>query len=97
MTIQSITGNTNNVVLQSKSTVNEKVKNVGEQTQDSVDITEIAKNISSALNSSQTTSVINEQRVSEIKTALEQGTYAISAEQIADKMIQMEGEQFNSR
>ena len=97
MTIQSITGNTNNVVLQSKSAVNEKVKDVGGQAKDSVDITDIAKNISTALNTSQTTSVINEQRVSEIKSALEQGTYTINAEQIADKMIQMEGEQFNSR
>jgi negative regulator of flagellin synthesis FlgM len=97
MTIQSITGNTNNVVLQSKSTANTKVKDVGEQTKDSVDITEVAKKITSALNSTKTSSVINEERVSAIKNSLEQGTYTINAEQIADKMIQMEGEQFNSR
>ncbi len=97
MTIQSITGNTNNVVLQSKSTANAKVKDVGEQTKDSIDITEVAKKISSALNSTKTASVINEERVSAIKNALEQGTYSINAEQVANKMIQMEGEQFNSR
>ncbi len=97
MTIQSITGNTNNVVLQSKSTANAKVKDVGEQTKDSIDITDVAKKISSALNSTKTASVINEERVSAIKNALEQGTYSINAEQVANKMIQMEGEQFNSR
>jgi negative regulator of flagellin synthesis FlgM len=96
MSIQSITGNTTNVVLQSKSTTNEKVKDIGGQTNDSVDITEVAKEISNVLNSTKTTSIINEERVSEIKSALEQGTYTINAEKIADKMIQMEGEQFNS-
>lgn len=96
MTIQSITGNTTNVVLQSKSTTNEKVKDIGGQTNDSVDITEVAKEISNVLNSTKTTSIINEERVSAIKTSLEQGTYTINAEQIADKMIQMESEQFNS-
>jgi len=92
MTIQSLTSKTNNVVLPSKNNQPEKAKNTGidktEQTKDTVDITAVAKEINKASEISE--SSVNQERVTAIKNALADGSYAINPEKIAEKMIQME-------
>lgn len=101
MTIQPLTGKPNNVVSPSKSAQNEKVQNTNVQTtekaKDSVDITTVAKEITKAFESSKSTPAINKERVEEVRKALAEGTFPINAEKIAEKMIQMEREQYNSR
>jgi len=100
MTIQPLTGKQNHVVSPSKSTQNEKVQSTDVQTtkkeNDNVDITIVAKKITEAFESSKTTPAINEKRVEEVRKALENGTYPINAEKIAEKMIEVEREQFNN-
>lgn len=92
MTIQSLTGKTNNVVLPSKSNQAENAKNTSidttKQTEDTVDITAVAKEINKASEASDST--VNQERVTAIKNALADRTYAINAEKIATKMIEME-------
>lgn len=100
MTIQSISGKTNTVALTSKSATQETTKNTESKTTnkpgEKVDITVVAKEITKALgSSSKATPAINEERVQAVKKALSEGTYPINAEKIAEKMIQMEREQFN--
>jgi len=101
MTIQSLTGKTNNIVVPAKSTSNSKAKNTPESTTssspDQVNITAVAQEITKAFESSHSTSVINEDRVNAVKQALREGTYVINAESIAEKMIQMEQDQLDSR
>ncbi len=98
MTIQSLSSKTNSLVLPSKSTENGKIKNADtqatEKPEDSLAMTAAAKEIIKTFDSS---SAVNKERVSAIKTALENGSYQINADQIATKMTQMENDQFNSR
>jgi flagellar biosynthesis anti-sigma factor FlgM len=81
-------------VLPTKSTAIEKTK--GSETQankkldDHVDFTAVAKEITKAFESSDTSHIINKTRVNEVKQALTDGTYPINTERIAEKMIQME-------
>ena len=100
MTIQPLTGKQNHVVSPSKSSVTEKAQNTNVHTtkkaDDNVDITTVAKKITQAFESSKTTPAINEKRVEEVRKALENGTYPINAEKIAEKMIEVEREQFNN-
>ena len=90
MTIQSL-GKANNIVLPSKTTPNNKVDSSSPQSPlkstDNVDITVAAKQISESSDSS---SMIDQDRVDEIKKALDEGVYQVDANRIADKMIQME-------
>lgn len=92
MSIQSL-GKTNTIVLPSKSAQSEKTKGAVQQPsstpKDSVDITPVAKEITKALETSETSSV-NQERIQAVKKALDEGTYSIDAEKIAGKMIQME-------
>ena len=98
MTIQHITNKTNNTVLPSNSTPKEKIASTdtqaAKQSKDSVDMSAVAKEITRAFGSSESTSPINEERVKAVKEALENETYTIDAERIAGKMIQMEREQY---
>jgi len=100
MTIQSVSGKANNIALSSKPALTNKAKGMEPQatknTKDNVDITAVAKEITKAFESSKTTPAINEERVEAVKKALAEGSYPINAEKIAEKMIQMEREQFNN-
>jgi negative regulator of flagellin synthesis FlgM len=100
MSIQSVSGKANNTILPTKSKPDNAVKNndlqSNKRSSDSVDITALAKEITKAFESSKTTPAINEDRVKAVKKALENGDYPINAEHIAEKMIQMEHEQFNN-
>ncbi|MCF6203003.1 MAG: flagellar biosynthesis anti-sigma factor FlgM [Methylococcaceae bacterium] len=90
MTIQSL-GKANNIALPSKTTLSNKVENSSPQSPlkstDNVDITVAAKQISESSGSS---SMINQDRIDEIKKSLDEGVYQVDANRIADKMIQME-------
>jgi len=100
MTIQSVSGKANAIALSSKSTPNGKTKGsepqATEKQKDNIDITAVAKEITKAFESSKTTPAINQERVEAVKKALAEGSYPINAEKIAEKMIQMEREQFNN-
>jgi len=93
MTIQSL-GKTNNVVLPTKSSQSDKVKSSNDQTtsklQDNVEITAAGKEITKTFESSKTTAPVNQERIDSIRQSLNEGTYSINAEQIAEKMIQIE-------
>ncbi len=99
MAIQSISNKTNTAVLPSKSAPSGKTGSTASQAtekpKDSVDITTVAKEITKAFESSKTTPAINEERVQAVKKALSEGNYPINAEKIAEKMIQIEQQQFN--
>ncbi len=98
MTIQSLTDKANNVVLPSKLNQAEKVTktdiNSTEQAKDTVDITAVAKEITKALESSESTASVNKEHVTAIQNAIADGSYSVNAENIAEKMIQMEQDQF---
>ncbi len=100
MSIQSVSGKANNTILPSKSPADKAVKNNDLQSskgsKDSIDITALAKEITKAFESSEKTPAVNQDRVSEVRKALANGEYPINAEHIAEKMIQMEREQFNN-
>ncbi|MCK5831565.1 MAG: flagellar biosynthesis anti-sigma factor FlgM [Methylococcales bacterium] len=93
MTIQSL-GNTNNIVLPPKPSQNDKTSGSNEQvasnSRDNVEITTAGKEITKTFESSKTTSPVNQERIDAIKLSLEEGSYSINAEQIAEKMIHME-------
>lgn len=108
MAIHPISGKPNPVVLPAKSTQSDKTEKPDKSLQDegiqttakskvNVDITAVAKEITRAFESSHTPPTINEERVKAVKKALQEGSYPINAESIAEKMIQMEREQFNHR
>lgn len=100
MSIQSVSGKANSTILTTKSTADNVAKSNNIQAQkksnDNVDITALAKEITRAFESSKTSPAINESRVEEVKKALANGDYPINAERIAEKMVQMEREQFNN-
>lgn len=93
MTIQSL-GKANNVVLPTKSSQSDKAKGSNDQvassSQDNVEITAAGKEITKTFEPSKTTSPTNQERIDSIKQSLSEGTYSINAEQIAEKMIQMD-------
>jgi len=100
MTIQPLANKTNNIVLSQKSTPKEKVASsdtqAAKKSQDSVDMSAVAKEITRAFESPNQETGINENRVKAVREALQNETYEINAEKIASKMIQMEQEQFHS-
>lgn len=91
MSIQSL-GKTNNIVLPSKSSQGEKVKNTNNQDDSSIksniEITTAGQEITKSLES--LTPPVNQERVDAIKQSLSDGSYSIDAEKIAEKMIQMD-------
>lgn len=101
MAIQSISAKATDSLLQKKPTTEDTVKNnnlaISKKSNDSIDITAVAKEITKALDSSNASPAIDETRVKAVKEALENGSYPINAEHIAEKMIQLEREQFDSR
>ena len=100
MAIQPVSAKTNNTILPTKSTPDKSTKTndlqSGQKAIDSIDITALAKEITKAFESSKSSSAINHDRVAKVKKALANGDYPINAEHIAEKMIQMEREQFNN-
>jgi len=101
MSIHSISDKTSNILSPSKPKQTEKANDAvvtsDEQNNDRVDITSVANKIAQALESSSSTPAIDEARVNRVKDALERGDYPIDAQKIAQKMMQMEQEQLNSR
>ncbi len=101
MTIPPLTSKPpNNNPLPPKSAQNETLQSdtkTGNEVESTVNvaITDIAKKITQAFEmSSNETPGVDNNRVRAIKEALNDGTYPINAEVIAEKMIQMEQEQF---
>jgi negative regulator of flagellin synthesis FlgM len=95
MAIQSLTGKINNSALASNIKQAKKSEELGtkmskEPVTDSVAITATAKKMTEAIGSSGAAAPINEEKIEGIKKALENGTYSISAERIAKKMIEIE-------
>ncbi len=99
MTIQPINNKPENLNLatksQAKAATSENLDSASTQAKDKVEIAAATQKIIQAFESSNTSQVINEDRVNAVKQALADGTYPINAERIAQKMIQMEQEQFN--
>lgn len=101
MTIQPLSNKPGNAHVASKPAQNDKTQATNthsiEKARDSVDITAVAKEITKAFESSKTTHVINQERVDAVKKALEEGTYPINAERIANKMIEFELKQLDNK
>ncbi len=99
MTIQPTQNKVNGNGLTLKSVKSDQPNNAKPETagslKDNLNITEVAKEITKALESSKNTPAINSERVEAVKKALAEGSYPINAEKIAAKMIQMERQQFN--
>lgn len=57
---------------------------------DTVRITSTAQDIKKALDASASTPVVNENKVAELKAALQAGTYQVDPDRVADKMLQLE-------
>jgi negative regulator of flagellin synthesis FlgM len=95
MTIHSIGGkpypplNIKTSVKTDSNDAKEPVANASEKT-DSIAITAIAKEIHKAFESSSAAVAIDFDRVSAVKKALSEGSYAIDAENVAKKMILFE-------
>lgn len=100
MTIQSISGKANTNAFATKPASTGKATSAApletKNSKDNVDFTAVAKEITKAFGSSKDTSAINKERVQAVKEALEKGDYPINAEKIAEKMVQIEREQFNN-
>ena len=101
MTIHSLTNKPpGNNPLPPKATQNEALKSDKKASKEAeptvnVAITDIAKKITEAFETSPNeVPGVDNNRVLAIKAALDDGTYPINAEVIAEKMIQMEQEQF---
>ncbi len=101
MTISPLSGKPNSTQLSTKPSQNSKIANTDTQPsakpKDSIAITDVAKEITKAIESSKTTPLINQERVNAVKKSLEEGTYPINAERIAKKMIEMEHKQIDNR
>lgn len=99
MTIRPLSDKPTPPLVSSKSVQNNKAANTAtrasEKSKDSIAITEVAKEITKAIESSKSTPVINQERVNAVKKSLEEGTYPINAERIAQKMIEMEFKQLD--
>jgi negative regulator of flagellin synthesis FlgM len=61
-------------------------------TQESVQITGVARQLASLEQAVHDVPVINSSRVAQISNAIEQGTYTVNAQNIADKLVQTERE-----
>ncbi|MCK5889109.1 MAG: flagellar biosynthesis anti-sigma factor FlgM [Methylococcales bacterium] len=95
MTINALSGNTNNIILPIKPRQNDKaekgIERMAGTLQDSLSMTEVAKAISiTVAEASKSVTPINEGRVAEIKHALAANSYTVNAQTIAEKMIRFE-------
>jgi negative regulator of flagellin synthesis FlgM len=61
-------------------------------TQESVQITGVARQLASLEQAVRDVPVINSSRVAQISNSIEQGTYTVNAQNIADKLVQTERE-----
>jgi negative regulator of flagellin synthesis FlgM len=100
MAIESISGNTINSVTPAKS----GAKDAGNVKQnasvsvstDTVDLTDTAQDIKTAVTTGVSSPVINEDRVAAIRSALQSGSYKVDAERVAEKMLRFEDQLPNS-
>jgi negative regulator of flagellin synthesis FlgM len=94
MAIESVSGNSINTVLPTKSgakdAVDVKQKAPAPVSTDAVDFTHTAQQFKLAVESGAVTPVINEDRVAAIKSALQSGNYKIDAEHVAEKILRFE-------
>jgi negative regulator of flagellin synthesis FlgM len=60
--------------------------------QDNVQITGVARQLASLEQAVRDAPVVNSSRVAQISSSIEQGTYTVNAQGIADKLVQMEKE-----
>ncbi len=98
MSIESITNKSANVVLSSKTAAKQPVavkdNTVSATETDTVKLTSTAQEIKSS--SAGVEPVVNEDRVSAVKAAVQAGQYSISAERVAEKIMQFEDKLPNS-
>lgn len=94
MAIESVSGNSINTVLPTKSGVKDAVevkqKSPTAVPTDAVEFTDTAQQFKLAVESGVVTPVINEDRVAAIKSALQSGNYRIDAEHVAEKILRFE-------
>jgi negative regulator of flagellin synthesis FlgM len=95
MAIENVTGKTRVPIASSagqKAAVDNTNKASAKQTEqtDSVMFTAVAQEIKKTLDASSSATLIDVERVAEIKKAIADGTYQIDAEKIAEKMMQHE-------
>lgn len=100
MAIESISSNTINSVSPAKSgakdAVNVKQKASVPISTDTVDLTDAAQDIKTAVATGVTSPVINEDRVAAIRFALQSGNYKVDVERVAEKMLRFEDQLPNS-
>ena len=104
MAIESIFGttinNSNNSTLPAKSVAKDAVgvkQNTSvPATPDSINFTNIAKDIKTAVATGATPPVVNEERVAAVKIALQSGNYKPDVERVAEKMLKFEDKLPNS-
>jgi negative regulator of flagellin synthesis FlgM len=100
MAIESISGNTINSVTPVKSgakdAVNVKHKTSEPISTDTVDLTDTAQDIKTAVATGGTSPVINEDRVAALRSALQSGSYKVDVERVAEKMLRFEDQLTNS-
>lgn len=94
MAIESISGKTVNTVLPTKTGVKDAV-GIKEQpaaavSEDTVVLTATAQDLKNSPGATADTALVNEERVSAIKTELQTGSYKIDAERVAEKILQFE-------
>jgi len=96
MAIESISGTPINRNLPantaSKDTTSVKPQTVAPSTADTIDFTNTSQDIKSAIASSTVAgqSAINQDRVTALKTAIQNGSYTVNAERVADKILKFE-------
>ena len=100
MAIESISGNPLNRALPAKSVAKDTVE-VKQQTSaanqpDTIDFTNTAQDIKTAVAAGASGDVINEDRVAAIKSALQSGSYKVDTGRVAEKMLQFEDKLPNS-
>ncbi len=100
MAIESISGSIINNVSPAKSgakdTVDVKQKSSVPISTDTVNLTDTAQDIKTAMAAGVASPVINEDRVAAIKSALQSGSYKVDAERVAEKMLRFEDQLPNS-
>lgn len=94
MAIESINGKAFSTVVPAKTAakdlVEAKDKSAGAVDTDTVNITATAQGLAEAAATSASAPAVNEDRVAEIRAALQSGTYSFDPERIARKMLQFE-------
>ncbi len=93
MAINSINGKSNNSVQPALTKTDKQEKPQAssiEASGDTLDIAQITQDIKKALESSATTPVIDNQKVDAVKQALQNGSYQIDADRIAQKLMQFD-------